>query len=121
VGTLLLLILCKGIAYAIALGSFRGGPVFPAIFLATAVGLAAGHLPGFETTPAVAVAMGAAVVAVLRLPLSAAVLATLLTSKAGLGAGPLVIVAVAVGYVTSLWIDGARGHRRAPAPPQAAT
>jgi H+/Cl- antiporter ClcA len=122
VGTLLLLILCKGIAYAIALGSFRGGPVFPAIFIATAAGLAAAHLPGFETTPAVAVAMGAAVVAVLRLPLSAAVLATLLTSKAGLGAGPLVIVAVAVGYVTSLWIDGAIERRRSRAAlPQAAT
>ncbi len=114
VGTLLLLVVCKGIAYAIALGSFRGGPVFPALFIAAAVGLAAGHLPGFETTPGVAVAMAAAVVAVLRLPLSAAVLATLLTSKAGLGVGPLIIVAVAVGYVTSLALDGLRERRRAP-------
>jgi H+/Cl- antiporter ClcA len=112
VGTLLLLILCKGVAYALALGSFRGGPVFPILFIGAAAGLMASDLPGFETTAAVAVAMGAGTVAVLRLPLSAAVLATLLTSKAGLGAGPLIIVAVAVGYVASLALDGALERRR---------
>ena len=39
-------------------------------------------------TPAVAVGMGAAVVAVLRLPLAAVVLATLLTAKAGAASSP---------------------------------
>ena len=48
----------------------------------------ASHLPGFAMTPAVAVGMGAAVVAVLRLPLSAVVLAVLLTAGIGRGRRP---------------------------------
>ena len=58
-------------------------------------------------TPAVAVGMGAAVVSVLRLPLSAVVLAILLSSNSGPGAAPLVIVGVVVAYVTTqmLWGD----------------
>ena len=62
----------------------------------------AGHLPGFEATPAVAVGIGAAVVAVLRLPLSAVVLALLLVSKGGLATSPLIIVGVVVAYLTTL-------------------
>jgi H+/Cl- antiporter ClcA len=112
IGALLLVIACKGVAYALALGSFRGGPVFPALFLGAAAGVAASHLPGLDLTPAVAVAMGAATAAVLRLPLSAAILVTLLTSKAGVGAGPLIIVAVATAYVTSLALDGWAERRR---------
>ncbi len=98
-GALAFVILCKGLAYAFALGSFRGGPTFPALFIGTAAGLMAARLPGFDLTPAVAVALGAATVAVLRLPLSAVVLATLLTSGAGLGASPLIILGVVVAYL----------------------
>jgi H+/Cl- antiporter ClcA len=103
---LALVIAFKGLGYAISLGGFRGGPVFPALFLGSAAGLMAGHLPGFEATPAVAVGMGAAVVAVLRLPLSAVVVALLLTSEAGLGSGPLIIVGVVVAYLTALAATG---------------
>ncbi len=99
VGALAVLIALKGIAYGISLGSFRGGPVFPAIFLGAAAGIMASRLPGFELTPAVAVAIGAAVVAVLRLPLSALVLALVLTAGSGLGASPLIIVGVVVAYL----------------------
>lgn len=99
---LALLIAFKGIAYGLSVGGFRGGPTFPAMFLGAAAGLMAAQLPGFELTPAVAVALGAAVVAVLRLPLAAVVLATLFTAKAGLGVGPLIIVGVAVAYLTVL-------------------
>jgi H+/Cl- antiporter ClcA len=100
------LIVFKGIAYGVSLGSFRGGPVFPAIFLGAAGGLMMAHLPGYEVTPAVAVGIGVAVVAVLRLPLSAVVLATLLTSGSGLGSGPVVIVGVTVAYLVTLALDG---------------
>jgi H+/Cl- antiporter ClcA len=62
----------------------------------------ASRLPGFAPTPAVAVGMGAAVAAVLRLPLSAVVLAALLTAKGGTGAEPLIIVGVVVAYVLTL-------------------
>ena len=66
----------------------------------------AAQLPGFELTPAVAVGMGASVVAVLRLPLAAVVLATVFTVSAGVGSGPLVIVGVVVAYLTVQALDG---------------
>lgn len=114
-GALALLIACKGLAYGLALGSFRGGPVFPAMLLGAAAGLMAAELPGLDLTPAVAVGIGAAVVAVLRLPLAAVVLATLLTSQGGVGAGPLVIVGVAAAYLASLELDRRAGSEPAPA------
>ncbi len=102
---LALVIAFKGLAYALSLASFRGGPVFPAMFLGTAAGLMAAQLPSFELTPAVAVGLGAAAVAVLRLPLSAVVLATLVASQAGLGVAPLVIVGVVVAFLVANFID----------------
>jgi H+/Cl- antiporter ClcA len=103
-----LLVACKGIAYALSLGSFRGGPVFPALFLGAAAGLIAAKLPGFEVTPAVAVGIGASVVSVLGLPLSATVLAVLLTSGTGAGAGPLIIVGVVVAHLVTLGLKARR-------------
>jgi len=103
---LALLIVFKGIAWAISLGSFRGGPTFPALFLGAAGGLMAGQLPGYSITPAVAVGIGAAVASVLRLPLSAVVLAALLTAKTGAGSLPLVIVGVVVAYVITTVLSG---------------
>ncbi len=103
---LALVIVFKGIAYGVSVGTFRGGPTFPAMFLGAAGGLMAAQLPGFETTPAVAVGLGAAVVAVLRLPLSAVVLATLFTVHTGLGSGPLIIVGVVVAYLTVQALPG---------------
>ena len=102
---LALLIAFKGLAYGISLGTFRGGPTFPAMFLGAAAGLMAAQLPGFDLTPAVAVGLGAAVVAVLRLPLSAVVLATLFTVHTGIGSGPLIIVGVVVAYLTVQALD----------------
>ena len=72
------------------------------MFLGVAAGVLASHLPGFDVTPAAAVGMGAGVVAVLRLPLSAIVLATLLTTNSGIGDTPLIIVGVVVAYVVTL-------------------
>lgn len=106
---LALLIAFKGLAYGLSLGSFRGGPVFPAIFLGAAGGMMAAQLPGFDLTPAVAVGIGAAGVAVLRLPLSAAVLAVLLTFTAGPGAAPLIVVGVIVAYLTSQALSDRQG------------
>jgi H+/Cl- antiporter ClcA len=113
---LALLIAFKGLAYSISLGSFRGGPVFPAMFLGAAAGLMAAQLPGYATTPAVAVGLGAAVASVLRLPLSALVLAVVLTSKAGLGTGPLIIVGVIVAYLTSLGLSARQASEAAAGP-----
>ncbi len=101
-GALLLLIVFKGLGYSLSMGSFRGGPTFPALLLGAAGGMIASRLPGFALEPAVAVGLGAAIAAVLRLPLSAVVLATVLTSKSGVGDEPLIIVGVVVAYVATI-------------------
>ena len=92
-GTIALLVLCKGLAWGISLGSAQGGPTFPAIFLGIAGGLLASHLPGFSETPAVGVLVGATVVSVLQLPLYSIIIALLVT-QAGAGVAPLIIVGV---------------------------
>jgi len=112
---LALLIACKGLAYALSLGGFRGGPVFPALFLGAAGGLMAAQLPGFELTPAVAVGLGASVASVLRLPLSAAALGVFLTIPAGAGSSPLIIVGVVLAYLTTLGLSARLGDAPAPA------
>jgi len=116
VGALLLLVVCKGLAYALSLGSFRGGPTFPAIFLGAVGGVLASRLPGFPMTAAVAVGIGAGTVAILRLPLSAIVIASLLTSKSGPGAEPLVIVGVAVAYLATLKLSAMQTARQSARP-----
>jgi H+/Cl- antiporter ClcA len=93
------LILFKGLVYSISLAGFRGGPVFPSLYLGAAAGLMASHLAGFDQTAAVAVGIGAATVAILKLPMSAAALATVLTAESGAGAMPLVIVGVVTAYL----------------------
>ena len=102
VGALLLLLACKGLAYGASLSSFRGGPIFPAMFLGAVGGAAASHLPGLPLVPAVAIGIGAMAVAMLRLPLTSVLLATLLLGSDGLAVTPLVIVAVAISYVISV-------------------
>ena len=101
VGALVLLVACKGLAYGVSLAGFRGGPVFPAMFLGAAGGIALSHLPGLPLVPGVAMGIGAMSVVLLRLPLTSVLLATLLLAADGLAVMPLVIVAVAVAYVAS--------------------
>jgi H+/Cl- antiporter ClcA len=101
VGALLLLVACKGLAYSASMASFRGGPVFPAMFLGAAGGVALSHLPGLPLVPGVAMGIGAMSVVMLNLPMTSVLLATLLLASDGLTVMPLVIVAVAVAYVAS--------------------
>jgi H+/Cl- antiporter ClcA len=101
VAALAWLMLFKALAWSISLAGFRGGPIFPALFLGAAGGLMASHLAGFDQTAAVAVGMGAATVAILKLPLSAVLLATLLTAQSGSGAMPLVILGVVSAYLVT--------------------
>jgi len=102
VGTLVLLMACKGLAYAACLSGFRGGPVFPAMFLGAAGGIALSHLPGLALVPAAGMGIGAMCAAMLRLPLTSVLLATLLLLSDGLAIMPVVIVAVVVAYVASV-------------------
>ncbi|MFB8771327.1 chloride channel protein [Streptomyces broussonetiae] len=101
VGALLLLVLCKGLAYCLSLSGFRGGPIFPAMFTGAAGGIALSHLPGLALAAGFAMGVGAMAVAMLRLPLTSVLLATLLLGKEGLTVMPLVIVAVVVSHVVS--------------------
>jgi len=110
------LIVFKGIAYSLSLGAYRGGPTFPAVFLGAAAGVMASHLPGFPFQAGVAVGMGAGTVAILRLPLSAVVLATLLSSHAGTNVEPLIIVGVVVAYIVTLVMSSSRAPAPASAP-----
>lgn len=104
VGALLLLAVCKSVAYGLSLSSFRGGPVFPSLFVGGAIGVAASHLPGLSLVPAVGIGIGAMATVMLKLPMTATLLATLLLSSDGLGVVPLVIVAVVVAYVATAWL-----------------
>ncbi|MCB0966400.1 MAG: chloride channel protein [Ilumatobacter sp.] len=79
--TLAWLVVLKGAAWSLSMGAFRGGAVFPAIFLGTVGGLMAERLPGLPAGAAVAIVMAAAVVSALRLPLSSVVI----TNRSGVG------------------------------------
>ncbi|MFJ4694028.1 chloride channel protein [Streptomyces sp. NPDC088766] len=101
VGALSLLVLCKGLAYCVSLSSFRGGPIFPAMFVGAAGGILFSHLPGLSLVAGFAMGIGAMSAAMLRLPLVSVLLATLLIGSQGLTVMPLVIVAVVVSYVAT--------------------
>jgi chloride channel protein, CIC family len=114
--TLALLIVFKGLAWSISLGSFRGGPTFPALFLGAVAGFLAAELPGYGETQAVAALAAAACVSVLRLPLSSVLIVSLLTAPAGLAVTPLIIVAVVVAFLTSEALTAYVDSRIAPNP-----
>src|SRR4051812_33702714 len=115
VGALLLLLLAKGLAWAGSMAAFRGGPTFPAVFLGAIGGLALAHLPGLSLVPAIAMGMGATCAAMLQLPLTSVLIASLLMGADGLAVMPVVIVAVAVSYVASVRL--APSAPPAPVPP----
>ena len=119
VGALLLLALCKGLAYAIALSGFRGGPVFPGMFLGAVGGIALSHLPGLPMIAGAAMGIGAMTVAMLGLPLVSVLLVTLFLQADGLALMPLVIVAVVVSYVVSAHLRPASGVPGKAAPAEA--
>ena len=127
VGALILLIVAKSLAYALSLSSFRGGPIFPAMFIGRR-GRAwpASHLPGHVAGAGVAMGIGVMATVMLGLPFTSVLLATLLLGADGLTTMPLVIVGVAVAYVTSGAAaaldrpDHRPGGRRAPAPSRSA-
>jgi hypothetical protein len=76
----------------------------------------ASHLPGFPISAAVAVGIGCGTVAILRLPLSAIVIATLLTSKAAPGAEPLTIIGVVVTYLVTLGLSALQAAKSTSVP-----
>jgi len=105
-GLLLLIVLAKGLAYAVSLGAgFRGGPVFPAIFLGTAVALLIGlpfHMP---TTAALAIGAACGMAAFTRLIFSSVVFVLLFEGTAGTAAIPAAVLAAATAWVVGKVLD----------------
>ncbi|WP_166878769.1 chloride channel protein [Salinibacterium sp. ZJ450] len=111
IGALALLIACKALAYGFSLSAFRGGPVFPAMFIGGAIGVMASHLPGMALVPAVGIGIGAMSVSMLKLPFTSVLLATLLLTSDALQVMPLVIVAVVVAHVVTSRLPEPPGTR----------
>ena len=101
VGALILVMLFKGIAYALALSCYRGGPTFPGMFIGAAGGIALSHTAGLPMIAGAAMGIGAMCVAMLGLPLTSVLLAVLFLSADVVALTPLVIVSVVVSYVAS--------------------
>jgi chloride channel protein, CIC family len=103
---LLILLVAKALAYGVSLGcGFRGGPVFPAIFLGVAVAEFA-HA-WFDVSPTLAVAAGAAagMAAGTRMLITATLFAGLLVGHAGLDAIPAAVLAAAAAWLTMQAVD----------------
>jgi H+/Cl- antiporter ClcA len=117
---LVLLILCKALAYGLSLSAFRGGPVFPSMFIGAAIGVAASSLPGMNLAAGIAMGIGAMCAAMLRLPLTSTLLAVVLLGTDGLVVTPQVVVAVAVAFVIiNILPDPSTQTAEQPAPGQA--
>jgi hypothetical protein len=106
-GALVMVVLCKGLAYSLSLSSFRGGPIFPSMFIGAAGGIALSHLPGLPMIAGVAMGIGALMVAMLGLPLTSVLIVSVFLQADGLTLIPLVIVAVVVSYVLSARLSAA--------------
>ena len=101
VGALVLLVVCKSLAYGISLSAFRGGPTFPGMFIGAVGGIALSHLPGLPMIAGVGMGIGAMTVAMLGLPLTSVLIVAVLLPTDAIALTPLVIVAVVVSYVAT--------------------
>ena len=109
VAVVLWIVLFKTIAYGISLGAgFRGGPIFPGVFLGLAVGLSAALvIDNISASAMAAVGIGAATAAGLRMPFTSLLLAVLLCISAGVA----VTVPAALGVVIGLIVGIAAAAR----------
>lgn len=105
-GALALLLACKALAYSISLAGFRGGPIFPSMFVGATGGVLLAHLPGLPVIAGAAIGIGAMVAGMLQLPITAVLLTTLFLGTDGITTMPLTIVAVVTSFVLSKWLAG---------------
>jgi H+/Cl- antiporter ClcA len=103
----------KALAYAVCLGAgFRGGPVFPAIFVGTGVAVLLGSVVGMSPTVAVAIGAACGMAAFTRLIVTSLVFAALLVGVAGTAALPASVLAA-----VTAWLGVTVVESRRPAPP----
>jgi H+/Cl- antiporter ClcA len=105
--TLVVIAVAKTIAYSASLGAaFRGGMVFPSVYLGVVIAVAADLLlSGVSQSALVATGIAAAVAGVMRLPFTAVLLALLLCSGAGLAVTTPAIIGAVVGVLVRAAAD----------------
>jgi H+/Cl- antiporter ClcA len=108
VAVLIGILACKAIAYAISIGAgFRGGPVFPSLFLGVGVGVLAHAIDGkFSITAGIAVGVAAAGAAALRAPFFGALISAILVGSAGTHTIPLAIIGAVVAWLMAMALSG---------------
>ena len=114
-------IAAKFLAYGVSLGcGFRGGPIFPAIFLGVA--LASFAVTWFDVSPTLAIAVGSAagMAAQTRLLISPLFFSSLLVGSQGADAIPAAVLATTTAWVAVSMLERAAGARHAVAPDAAA-
>jgi H+/Cl- antiporter ClcA len=108
----LITLVAKGLAYAVSLGcGFRGGPIFPAIFLGVA--MTSLCVVWFNTSPTLAIAVGTAagMAAQTRLLVTPPLLSILLVGKAGLETIPAAVITTVAVWLTLMALDS-RAQKR---------
>jgi H+/Cl- antiporter ClcA len=110
----LVLLAAKFLAYAVSLGcGFRGGPIFPAVFLG--VGLASLAVVWVDVSPTLAVAAGAAagMAAQARLLISAMIFGSLLVGTQNVAVVPATVLAAVSAWVAVAVATRARASSEA--------
>jgi H+/Cl- antiporter ClcA len=115
-----LILVTKAVAYAVCLGAgFRGGPVFPSIFIGTAAALLIGLPFGMSTTAVLAIGAACGMAAFTRLIFSSLVFVLLLEGTVGLAAIPAAVLAASAAWLVGKTLDSrvpdASGDAPAPA------
>lgn len=114
----LLVLAAKALAFAISLGcGFRGGPVFPAVFLGVALATIVVILLDVSPTLAVAVGTAAGMAAMTRLLFASLLFSALLVGTAGVDTIPAAVFAAAAAWLVSATLDRRREVTAAAAGP----
>jgi H+/Cl- antiporter ClcA len=108
-GVVVVLLVGKALGYAISLGcGFRGGPVFPAIFLGVALAMLAVIALDIPPTLAVAVGTAAGMAAATRLLFSSLIIAALLVGSSAVDAVPPAVLAAATAWIAATALESRR-------------